>query len=277
MQEIVPGDIVLSYNEQTQAVEPKRVVQTFVRQTDRIYRAHYSNGAEFETTFNHVFYVEGEGWVQAKQLRAGDVSLLASGGQQLISGVNAEARYETVYNFEVQDNHTYFVGRDAALMHNQNIYRTALLAFTGQSFSDAEIRDTYGAAGLERYQMMQIMGRELMYPRIHSLMLQGANFEEALRQTVTEMSGLLSSLDQAALLGISDGIGSRYSDNSRNTVLGLAVLNALTHRGGGAFARSGAAPTVGVIAAEEAAAAGRAANREYALGGQSTSSGPSAS
>ncbi|MBX7058879.1 MAG: peptidoglycan DD-metalloendopeptidase family protein [Leptospirales bacterium] len=118
IQEIIPGDIVLSYNESTQAVEPKRVVQTFVRQTDRIYHVRYSNGAEFETTFNHEFYVKDAGWVQAKQLRAGDVSLLANGGERMIAGVNGEARYETVYNFEVQDNHSYFVGRDAVLVHN---------------------------------------------------------------------------------------------------------------------------------------------------------------
>ncbi|MBX7059744.1 MAG: HINT domain-containing protein [Leptospirales bacterium] len=119
IQEIIPGDIVLSYNESTHTVEPKRVVQTFVRQTDRIYHVRYSNGAEFETTFNHEFYVKGEGWVQAKQLRPGDVSITANGAEQTIAGVNGEARYETVYNFEVQDNHTYFVGRDTVLVHNQ--------------------------------------------------------------------------------------------------------------------------------------------------------------
>jgi hypothetical protein len=61
---------------------------------------------------------EGE-WVEAGELRVGDKVRLASGNWTSIVNVERQAGGATVYNFEVADNHNYFVGRNAFLVHNQ--------------------------------------------------------------------------------------------------------------------------------------------------------------
>ena len=62
----------------------------------------------------------GQGWIRAKDLKAGDIILLLDGTQARIESVESEQldKPVKVYNFEVEDYHTYFVGRDGWLVHN---------------------------------------------------------------------------------------------------------------------------------------------------------------
>ncbi|MCZ8238882.1 MAG: polymorphic toxin-type HINT domain-containing protein [Leptospiraceae bacterium] len=73
--------------------------------------------------WNHPFWVEGKrAWVEARDLKSGDRVLLSNGKEVAISGIrsyNVEAT--KVYNFEVADNHTYFVGEDGVLVHNYEL------------------------------------------------------------------------------------------------------------------------------------------------------------
>jgi hypothetical protein len=111
------GDLVLSWDESSGRLGYYEVLQTFVKAADRIYRIEYEDGTFLETTWNHPFYVEDLGWVEARALRAGDVSKTAH-GKLRIRSISREARYETVFNFEVQDSHTYFVSLESVLVHN---------------------------------------------------------------------------------------------------------------------------------------------------------------
>ncbi|MEQ9364398.1 MAG: polymorphic toxin-type HINT domain-containing protein, partial [Leptospirales bacterium] len=117
IEDVEAGDWALSYNEATGAYEWKQVTQTFVRKADRIYVIEYGNGQILETTWSHPFYIIGEGWVEARRLRVGDVSKTAHGTQP-ITAVTVEARHATVYNFSVADNKNYFVGESLVLVHN---------------------------------------------------------------------------------------------------------------------------------------------------------------
>ncbi|MBE7439883.1 MAG: hypothetical protein HS115_15630 [Spirochaetales bacterium] len=71
IEDLKAGDLVLSWNEKTGQLGYEPVQQTFIRQTDKIYTIKYADGTEVETTWSHPFYVAGQGWVEAKDLRVG--------------------------------------------------------------------------------------------------------------------------------------------------------------------------------------------------------------
>ncbi|MCK4260909.1 MAG: hypothetical protein KAX49_18170 [Halanaerobiales bacterium] len=112
IEDIQPGDLVLSKDEITGKEEYKSVVQTFVRTTDIIIEIILENGEQIDATEEHPFWVVGIGWVEAKNLNANSVLVLAGDSYVGVESVEViEVGHEIkVYNFEVQDYHTYFVG-----------------------------------------------------------------------------------------------------------------------------------------------------------------------
>ncbi len=86
----------------------RRVVQTFVRVAPIL--AVRVAGVEVRTTAEHPFYVLWKGWTEAAFLEDGDL-LLSHDGQVLrVEGVADTGEVTTVYNFQVEEFHTYFVG-----------------------------------------------------------------------------------------------------------------------------------------------------------------------
>ena len=78
------------------------------------------NGEEIVTTVDHPFYVNNRGFVNAGELKVGDELLDSSGNVLLLESFEIELTDEptTVYNFQVEDFHTYHVGRLGVLVHN---------------------------------------------------------------------------------------------------------------------------------------------------------------
>ena len=68
----------------------------------------------------HPLYVLSRGWVAAGDLNVGDEVYLIDGSAAYVTGAELEQLEEpvTVYNLEVDDLHTYFVGDTAILVHN---------------------------------------------------------------------------------------------------------------------------------------------------------------
>ena len=122
IEEIKAGDLVYSTNPETGESEYKEVARVFRRESDIIIHV-FVNGEEIETTPNHPFWVEDK-WVNAKDLREGDVLTLADGTTATITRTYGEQLDEPVivYNFEVQDFHTYYVTNTGVLVHNANKY-----------------------------------------------------------------------------------------------------------------------------------------------------------
>ena len=123
IQNIKSGDIVLAWSEKTGQLTHKPVLQTFIRKADLIYQISYEDGTFIETTWNHPFYIQGKGWVQAKDLKKGDESLTSSSIKKdsknlKIVNIFIDERAEQVYNFEVSEVHTYFVSYSDVLVHN---------------------------------------------------------------------------------------------------------------------------------------------------------------
>lgn len=117
--EIKPGDKVYSFDEKTQEVSLKRVLQTYEKESDEL--VHITVGdSVINATPTHPFYVPTKGWTEACELRAGDVLYTVNGEYVVVEQVQHEIIEEPirVYNFSVEDNHTYFVCQFNVLVHN---------------------------------------------------------------------------------------------------------------------------------------------------------------
>lgn len=79
------------------------------------------NGETISATPSHPFYVYKFGWTLAGSLKAGDVLVLSNGELVTVEWVQHEILESPVkvYNFEVEDFHTYFVGESSVLVHNR--------------------------------------------------------------------------------------------------------------------------------------------------------------
>jgi len=89
-------------------VRARRVLRKFVRVAP-VLNLHIG-GRVIGTTAEHPFFVEGKGWTPAFDLRIGDRVLLEDGQCLRVEGIGDSGRVETVYNIEVENDHTYFVG-----------------------------------------------------------------------------------------------------------------------------------------------------------------------
>jgi hypothetical protein len=124
IEELQAGDLVLSRDDRTDEEAYRPIAQTFVTPDQPLLAiALEDSRGEVETlevTAPHPFQVEGRGWVAASDLEPGDLVISSGDGRLRVVGNSDAARTSTVYNFEVEELHTYFVGHGAAWVHNQN-------------------------------------------------------------------------------------------------------------------------------------------------------------
>lgn len=116
-----PGDVVLTADPADGSVVERHVVQTFEtpRQPVLDLAVTASGGAEqIGVTPSHRFWVQGRGWVAARDLGVAAAGLDADGRAVELATAGEPSDRATVYNLEVEDTHTYFVGRARVLVHN---------------------------------------------------------------------------------------------------------------------------------------------------------------
>ena len=120
IEEIEEGMLVYAADPESGELGLRRVVNTFKKTTNEL--IHVSvNGEEIVTTPTHPFWRPKHGWTKAVELRAGDILLTSNGEYVVVEQVQheiLEAPVE-VYNFEVEDFHTYYVGVSSVLVHNK--------------------------------------------------------------------------------------------------------------------------------------------------------------
>ena len=118
IENIKVGDIVWSTNPDTGETALKEVLQTYVNETNELIHVTV-DGEEIVTTPSHPFYIPRQGWTDAIHLKAGDILLTVNGEYVVVEKVQHELLEAPikVYNFEVEDFHTYYVG-DGVLVHN---------------------------------------------------------------------------------------------------------------------------------------------------------------
>ena len=115
IEDLKVGDKVWSYNEQTGELGLQEILQTMSRESDHTIEL-YTEHEKIETTAEHPFHTNG-GWKEAADLQKGDV---IKGKDENIEIKDVKVSYKSrkVYNFEVSNWHTYFVGTLAWLVHN---------------------------------------------------------------------------------------------------------------------------------------------------------------
>ena len=121
IEKLSAGDVVISTNPDTLETAGKTVLETYVRKVDKL--VHLTiNGEEIVTTDNHPFYVQGRGFINAGNLLVGDKLISVNGEDLFVEKHRVEEFDEPVdvYNFQVEDYHTYFVGESAVWVHNNN-------------------------------------------------------------------------------------------------------------------------------------------------------------
>lgn len=119
IEKLKAGDKVLAADPESFDVGEKNILEAFERKVDKL--VHLTiNGEKIVTTDNHPFYVQGRGFIKAEGLFVGD-KLISVDGKDLIVEAHDIEQCEnpiTVYNFKVEDYHTYFVGKSCVWVHN---------------------------------------------------------------------------------------------------------------------------------------------------------------
>ena len=119
IEDIVVGDYVWAWDEETGEKSLRRVTETYVNQTSELVHV-FVGGEEIITTPTHPFYSPVKGWTEACQLRAGDILVLVNGEYVVVEKVQHEILEcpINVYNFQVAGDHTYYVSDIGVLVHN---------------------------------------------------------------------------------------------------------------------------------------------------------------
>lgn len=122
--DIVEGDLVLSYNEKTKKTEYNKVYVKFVHPN------HYEDlyeltikGKILKVTSAHRFYIKESGnsnfvWKKASEIKVGDSVLDSNNDEYKITNINNYKYFGTVYNLGVENNSNYYVSEDEILVHN---------------------------------------------------------------------------------------------------------------------------------------------------------------
>ena len=137
-------------NTNTLETAPKTVLETYVRQVEKL--VHLTiNGEEIVTTDNHPFYVQGRGFINAGSLLVGDKLISVNGEDLFVEKHRVEEFDEPVdvYNFQVEDYHTYFVGDCAVWVHNASSDYNLIEPDKYTELSESEMRIILSDRGLD--------------------------------------------------------------------------------------------------------------------------------
>ncbi|NTX65880.1 VCBS repeat-containing protein [Myxococcus sp. CA051A] len=123
IEEVREGDWVWAWDEETQEPGWHQVSRTFVKPDRAVLLLELisEDAGSLEAlgvTAEHPFWVQGRGWTQAQMLAPGDALQTVAGNPIRVHSLQSLPGPETVYNFEVEHAHTYFVGELSTWVHN---------------------------------------------------------------------------------------------------------------------------------------------------------------
>jgi hypothetical protein len=116
------GDVVRAANEHTGVVGLHPVSATFVHDDKAVFAVHVVGDASaevIEATDIHPWFVVGLGWRSTAALHGGDVVVAVNGARFVVEAVIDTGTRARVFNIEVDDAHTYFVGASSIWVHNK--------------------------------------------------------------------------------------------------------------------------------------------------------------
>ena len=159
------GEEVLSRNLQTKKLEYRKVIGLAQPHPDKLLELHLAGSAHsLNATSDHQFFAKtasgGAGvWAPATKLRAGDLVLNVKGTWTKVTAISNVDNTQTVYNFEVEDDHDYFVGQTGLLVHNAGTcafgndvhqeFQNTLAEQTGTNPEDWQMATAPGQTGVD--------------------------------------------------------------------------------------------------------------------------------
>ncbi len=125
IEKIKVDDEVLARNMDTGKLEYKKVIALTKPHQDKLLVLKIEGErTAIRTTPSHPFWVRHAGkaaaWIPAGKMQVGDQVLTDTGKWEKVTEDSPLTRLAVVYNFEVQDDHDYFVGLAGILVHNSN-------------------------------------------------------------------------------------------------------------------------------------------------------------
>ena len=180
IEQVTAGMLVYATDPETGETELKEVVNSFVRESSEL--VHITvNGEEITTTPTHPFWVPQKGWTDAIDLRAGDRLQLLNGVYVIIEQVQHELLETpvTVYNFEVDDFHTYYITESQILVHNANCDKMGKPKgnMTGDhDRQNKQVRDALNAIGQNTPE-----NKRILHDAIHGM---GYSYQEILDEAI---------------------------------------------------------------------------------------------
>ena len=113
------GDTIPCVDHITGETAEKQVISTTVNKVNRLIELDI-DGEIIQCTETHPFQVKGRGWVNASDLAPNDIVYTKNWNTATVKSVNLLELDEPVevFNFEVEDCHTYFVGELSILVHD---------------------------------------------------------------------------------------------------------------------------------------------------------------
>ena len=93
----------------------------------------FDDGETIETTGEHPFYVAGEGFTPAGRLSIGNAIVTRAGPATRLVKAVWNAAPKTVYNFTVEGDHTYFVGKNSGGLWVHNIPCSRITTVIGRN------------------------------------------------------------------------------------------------------------------------------------------------
>ena len=157
---IKSGDKVISTDPETMETSPKTVLETYIREVTTL--VHLTvNGEEIVTTVDHPFYVKNQGFIKAGELIVGDELLDVNGNVLLVENLDVELTDDSVkvYNFQVEDYHTYHVSGFGVLVHNAGGYERSQKY--SNNWSDESLSKTVDKIAPESKPVKTSSGKEI--------------------------------------------------------------------------------------------------------------------
>ncbi len=113
------GDTIPCVDHITGEAAEKRVITTTVNKVNRLIELDI-DGELIQCTETHPFQVKGKGWVDAADLNPNDIVYTQDWNTATVNSIGLLELDEPVevFNFEVEDFHTYFIGEQSILVHN---------------------------------------------------------------------------------------------------------------------------------------------------------------
>ena len=119
IESIRTGDQVLSQDVTSGTLAFRPVMAVHHNPPDKTLRVTLDNGDSVVASRFHRFWLAGIGWVMARDLKSGDVVRTFSGLARVVK-VSA-APVQPVFNLDVAESRTYFVGKSEMLVHDNTL------------------------------------------------------------------------------------------------------------------------------------------------------------